>query len=186
MQPQLYLCYCTWLAALSCLSRDKRIVVFCCCCCRCCLLLPSWFIHPAIHQSVNLLVTHISSQGIPIYPSWAELRQLHFPLVVYKTWALFAVYLLFLFSLRSSLFSLLLRQHAFPKGQGTPHSSTAVTLLLPAPLPLLLRFMGLQMRQKLQLQLLTQNRKRIPSSVQYLLKIITETTSSRGTRSAEE
>lgn len=32
------------------------------------------------------------------------------------------------------------------------------------------------MRQKLQLQLLTQNRKRIPSSVQYLLKIITETT----------
>lgn len=36
--------------------------------------------------------------------------------------------------------------------------------------------MGLQMRQKLQLQLLTQNRKRIPSSVQYLLKIITETT----------
>lgn len=147
----------------------------------CCLLAQlGWFIHSIpfhpVHQSLNLLGLHTHTR------TQFSLEATAFPLVVYKSCAVCCLPSLHTLStllpgLSVCLWVRLLRQHIPKRARhSATHYSTAVTLLHLLLCSRRLRFMGLQMRQKLQLQLLTQNRKRIPSSVQYLLKIITETT----------
>jgi len=131
----------------------------------------AWFIQPSIHPSVTQSVgyTHFSL-GKPYIPTT-------FPLVVYKTWGclLFTFFLLFFSScLCLCLYPSTASTHT-QKGKALHY-----TLLKDQDSGFdsgcVLWAMGLPMRQKLQLQLLTQNRKRIPYPIKYLLKVITKTT----------